>query len=500
MPSGKLAGNAPDPTDTALPTDPTKRHLSFVDHRRALSVCIRASIRRRLYQGQGVVMREIGGFLIQFDEEERTALLTDIVEVEGRFSDALSSSDWSIRQWEVCGLLFEPGIITHWALAQRTRRVATRKIRVEFTNLSPTHIPLTRVERRVASRFRHYIVRVRSGIGGRVPPRTWHEMKQAIGEIEASSLEALERLERMRDEAGERINRLGARIVAQQRDATGLALDVLDRSGRVRRRVLGGWTPPDGDRSTSFLDGLAHTHVVEDQVIARDTAYLPGLTKTRVTIVGAVFSLHDRSVEVFNVNRTRIEESLGVDLLYFNETFGAWTMVQYKIMNESLQYRPDQSLDRQLEKMQGFRADNPDMWKVESGPSSYRLCGDGFYFKLCRRVHLEVSSEKLLPGMYLPRQFMEAILTDSSLRGPRGGRIVTTGNTERYLNNTLFVDLLRAGWIGTRGVSSSRIGEIVTEALAERNSVVIARGRPRRSGADLNETLDELGLSRLAPE
>ena len=175
--------------------------------------------------------------------------------------------------------------------------------------------------------------------------------------------------------------------------------------------------------------------------------------------------------------------------------FGAWTMVQYKLM-EGRHYRPDAAFDRQLRKMQQFRTDEPDAWQVDWGRSSYRLCGDGFYFKLCTRVQLEVLSESLLPGMYLPRQFVEAILDDVSLRGPQGGRVVTFENTARHLTNTLFVDLVRDGWIGTRGVSSLRIGEIVKEALSWKRSLVLARSRPSRVASDLNETLDVLGLDR----
>ena len=127
---------------------------------------------------------------------------------------------------------------------------------------------------------------------------------------------------------------------------------------------------------------------------------------------------------------------------------------------------------------------------------TYRLCGDGFYFKLCTRVQLEVLSESLLPGMYLPRQLMEATLDDVSLRGPRGGRVVTFKNTARHLTNTLFADLMCEGWIGTRGISSSRIGAIVKEALSGTRAVVLARSRPRHIAADLNQTLEVLDLDK----
>ena len=288
-------------------------------------------------------------------------------------------------------------------------------------------------------------------------------------------------------------------IVAQQRDATGLALDAFDRSRDLRKRILRRWSPSaEGNRLTSFLDGLTDVRVIEDQVITRDISAFDGATETRHTVLGKVFQLADRKLEVFNVNRHKIEESLGVDLLYFSETFNAWTMVQYKLMEQSPQgpsYRPDAAFDRELRRMQQFRTSNPDVGHVDHGGVNYRLCGDGFYFKLCTRVQLAVLSGSLLPGMYLPRQFIEAMFADGLLLGPKGGRVVTFENTTRHITNTLFTDLVRDGWIGTSGVSSSRIAEIVREALSVNQSVVIARSRPRQAAADPNGTLDALGLN-----
>ena len=450
-------------------------------------------------------MPKQGGFLIYFDEEQRAALLRAAIEEswgKDGFSDALSSVDWPLKQWEVCGLIFEPEFITHWALARRTRAVATGKVRVEFINPAATRIPLADVEQLVGSQIRRNIVRVRSGFGGRVPSGTWRGIKLAVGVIAPSSLKALEELERQRDQSDKliRIDRPGVMVVAQQRDATGLALDAFDRSRGLRKRILRRWTPSaEGDRATSFLDGLTDVRVIEDQVIARDISFFDGATETRHTVLGKVFQLADRKLEVFNVNRHRIEESLGVDLIYLNETFNAWTMVQYKLMEQGPWgpgYRPDAAFDRELGRMRQFRTGDPDAWQVDQGGLNYRLCGDGFYFKFCARVQLVVLEESLLPGMYLPRQFMEAMFADESLLGPKGGRVVTFKNTARHITNTLFTDLVRDGWIGTRGISSSRIAEIVKEALSGNKSVVLARSRPHQAAADLNGTLDVIGLNR----
>src|SRR5260221_9309143 len=129
------------------------------------------------------------GFLIRFDEKQRASFLTFIRGIEDGFSDALSSSDWPVKQWEVCGLLFKPEEITHWALARKGKKVATGKVRVEFTNVTPGSVTLKEIEKRIGNRLTHHITRTSSGVGGKVPPATWSGMKGVLGEIDSSVLD-----------------------------------------------------------------------------------------------------------------------------------------------------------------------------------------------------------------------------------------------------------------------------------------------------------------------
>jgi hypothetical protein len=330
-----------------------------------------------------------------------------------------------------------------------------------------------------------------------VPPNTWSGLKNAVGQIDPNSLVALERLERLRDQSREVIVRPGSDIVGQQRDAVGLALDVFDQTGVLRKKTLRGWAAPDGQRLGSFLDGLAGVRTIEDQLISRDAASFLGASSIRNAVVGAVFFVGGRKLEVFNVNRTEIEKSLGVDLVYWNESLDAWTLVQYKSMKNgagTAVYRPDSDFDKELARMQAFRARSPDTWNVSDGTKAYRLCGDGFYFKFCSKIQLEVLSEGLLPGMYLARQYTEALLIDTAARGPKNGRVVSYENTDRHISNTLFAELVRDGWIGTRGVSSDQVKGVIQNGLSDGRAVVVARSRPVAAAADREQTLSVLGI------
>jgi hypothetical protein len=66
--------------------------------------------------------------------------------------------------------MFEADVVTHGALARKGRGVATGKVRIEFSNVTATHVSLDKIESRVDRRLKVHVVRVSSGTGGKVPP------------------------------------------------------------------------------------------------------------------------------------------------------------------------------------------------------------------------------------------------------------------------------------------------------------------------------------------
>ena len=443
----------------------------------------------------------VGGYLISFDEEQRNSFLSEIRGLEDGFTDALSSSDWPVRQWEVCGLMFQPGLITHWALSRKGGRVVTGKVRVEFTEVCETSIRLEQVKAHLTNPGQVRVISSRSGSGGAIGRPAWAAMKEVIGRLDPASLAALERLELLKKQSREPIQRPGASVVALERDALGMALDTFDTTGKLRPKTLKGWVAPEGDQLTSFLDGLRGVRTIEDQIIAHDAATFPSAEATRFTAIGAVFRVGNRSLEVFNFNRTRVEHTTGADLLYFNQKYNAWTLVQYKSMDRSdnsrdneIIYRPDKTFDKEIGAMNRFREEIPDLWQPTQRMTGYRLSGDGFYFKFCSRVQLEVLSEALMPGMYLPREYLIALLDDPDARGERGGRLVSFKNSERHITNTLFSSLLGDGWIGTRGVSSEKVAEIVRNSVESDRSVTLARSRPEGEVPNPTQTLSDIAV------
>ena len=437
-------------------------------------------------------MKQLGGVLIRLEEDRRAAVEESIAARAG-FTDALNVADWPTDSLEVCGLLFEEDVVLYWALANRGPRVATGKVRVGFTRVTPTRIGLSQFSA-IAS-FQFHDLGSSAGVVRRISPADWLRFKEALRSIDIESFTKLEELETLRDRGESTSDLPGAGTLAQERDATGLVLSIFDGTGDLRRDTLSRWSATP--RLRSFLDGLEGVHAIEDHHIAFDSTAFPEAQEIRPTIVGSVFSVGGRTLEVFNVNRTAIETTLGVDLLYFHEEFDAWTMVQYKVMEDRLRgaaFRIDNQFEQDLERMASFRTQFPDSWGVTEGSRRYRLCADGFYFKFCPRVQLNVFSSSLLSGMYLPRLHIESLLADGSLNGPTGGKVITFENTARHLTNTTFATLAREAWIGTRGLSSQEVGRLVAGGLDAKRSVILGRARRVGTTADLAETVTQLGL------
>lgn len=76
--------------------------------------------------------------------------------------------------------------------------------------------------------------------------------------------------------------------------------------------------------------------------------------------------------------------------------------------------------------------------------------------------------------MYLPLDYYEQLAMSDSTLGPSGGRVIDYDNVRKWINNTLFVDLMSGGWIGSRTLQTAWLSETVEAALEAKRSVVIA--------------------------
>ena len=206
-------------------------------------------------------------------------------------------------------------------------------------------------------------------------------------------------------------------------------------------------------------------------------------------VVGATtFERGDKALTVANVNRTRIENVLGVDLLYFQEEYRAFVFVQYKRMvrddTKPASYRPvgasyKSEYERMLQWDRRTRAT-----PTPSDLRSYRLGSDAFFFKLYANPIGAPTSDRLLRGMYFALSYWTSLIASPEVRGPRGGVQITYDNTGRYLTNTDFVGRVGGGWIGSSQQSEKMINDVVAQALDARHSVTLATSQRAQGSSE----------------
>ncbi|ONY02712.1 hypothetical protein [Burkholderia cenocepacia] len=435
------------------------------------------------------------GLLIYFDENRRRDLIRQKVEGSYEpFSDALSVYDWDIGQLNIALLCFSEVTIDYIAIAKKGRRVATSKSKVEFSSLvNLSQVPLPAIESRLTNRLKQYFIKASQGIGGAIPDTTWSVLVDAI-KLERPGLAGeIDRLLALRRYSGLRLSGQSAEILIQEREALGISLDIFSGSNQLREHVLTEWAPSEGfveeineDDSSAklanlpkgqslFLMGIPKRYLQEESAIQHDLFNWPGMTSIHESGV-SVFKQGNRSLNVLYANRNDLEHTLGVDLIYYNEFYGLFVLVQYKLMSEEgggFVYRPDAQFASELERMDNFYKEIHSDDAIRSH-ADYRLSDDGFMMKMVPNRGLQPASGELVKGMYLPRKYVHYLLSPSGPKGPRGGVQITFEDAPRYLTNSQFSASVHDGWIGTRGAQSETLKKMIRNFYETGRAILIA--------------------------
>jgi hypothetical protein len=272
---------------------------------------------------------------------------------------------------------------------------------------------------------------------------------------------------------------------AMQQDAVNLALKTFGVVDGATSIVL-----PGGDSA------LATVRLQEDAVIEHDARAIPGWRLAKSDITGrAYFEKRGERLEVVTANKRPLERLLGVDLIYFNRTQNSLVMVQYKMMEPEERQRRrvmigsyayneldeqewlvpiDTQFRDELARMTTFDKD-----LAPDGP--YRLNSSAFFIKLVKRYASTDAASILLSLGHLNQ-----LIADGQLTGKRGGlRISYRGLGGHYLRTDPFVDLVRSGYIGTRGTTTKHFSALIDAALNGGRAVVAAMHTSMERAIDL---------------
>lgn len=436
------------------------------------------------------------GLLIFFDEERRQDLLIKKREDGGfsPFSDALSLPDWEISQLEIALLCFSESTIDFLALVSKGNRVATAKHRVKFSELLDLgSVSIDVIERQLNSNIRRYFVRSSQGTGGRLPQKTWETILKIIKGVRQNLIHDINRITSLGRISGYYLKGDVANILLQEREAFGVALDVFSGNNHLRQRILGGWAPEDNQivglneevgeatlinlqpSHSSFMSNIESRYLQEESVLQHDLFNWEGISKFHQA-GASVFYQGNRKLEVIYANRNALENTLGVDLIYYNEFFKSFVLVQYKLMVESskeYRYRPDKQLLDEIRRMDEFNKRCISSNEVKSH-EDFRLNSDGFMIKLVPNYGLKPASGELIKGMYLARSYMKFLIGPKGPKGKKGGSIITFSNSPRYMTNTEFIQAVNRGWIGTRNVQTDTLKELIKQYYETGRAVLVA--------------------------
>jgi hypothetical protein len=376
-----------------------------------------------------------------------------------------------------CLMTFIQGKITHAGTLHAGNKAAEGSRRVNISEIDELIVPLRTVDLlELVAGPQKAVLREQLRRSGLIRGDAADALLSAVRALDPQLADYVERFQVDR----QRIARLPdnvRRALAWEKETTATALSLAG----IDRQELLRWRMPRDDGG-SFLDGLEQARLREDAMIMNDMHVVPGFEYVRpVARSGAVFQSGDITLTLVLANHLALEEQLGADLLYFNETYQAFTLIQYKAMEArtgaSAIFRlPNAQLAEEIRRMR-MHLDALRQCEANDHCDGFRLLENPFFLKLCPRFDFEPGDPGLVKGMYLPLDYWDLLEADPRIVGSRGGRHVSFENVGRYFDNTSFIPLVANGWIGTNANQSAMLKPIVRELVEEGRSLTIAVAR-----------------------
>lgn len=437
-------------------------------------------------------MAHAGGIVLKVGPQRRKQLLAAL-SIDDQIAEAVPEFKHSRTAPLIVFMCFDDKHITHISQGRRGLKAGHMLSRLNMSNVVEMCPPISiaRVLELIPSQIARY-VKPRFSSGGLLSPKAFTSVVDAIRQIAESTRPLLDRFSETRRLAIERLGSPVKQALAYQKETVTTALAIAD----IDRDPLQTWSPPESlDASTSFLDGLETVRVREDPMVINDMAQIPGFEHVRTMRYGAAVFKNDKTrLTVVLANRLPLEKQLGADLIYYNERFKSFIIVQYKAMEKEGQdavYRlPNAQLAKEIERMDVVLAE-----LRKCAPTShrqgFRVTENPFFLKLCPRIVLNPDDKGLTPGMYIPLDYWRFLETDSDVIGKKGGRVITYENIGRYFDNTSFIGLVSNAWIGTTEAQSLVLEDVIKAVIESGRTVTIAVKIPLNKTASGDEEIDD---------
>lgn len=259
------------------------------------------------------------------------------------------------------------------------------------------------------------------------------------------------------------------------------------------------WEPPL-DVEDTVLAGIKPADY-ESDLIDHDSRAFPGWIPQRTNRVGVrVFADGPRRMEITSINAVPQEGKVGVDLVYYHRNSRSLILVQYKRLEDNKEVRVDERLRRQIKRMESLNR----LQREPEHHTDWRIGSDYCFVKLCRTNtpsgEIDPTNVELLPGLYLPLSYLRLVLKDPRVLGPRDGTYLGYDRVERHIDNTIFFQLAKEGWIGSSGVDMKVIAKIANGSLADGNDFVFADDDSQETAKERQQRNRYKGPRRRVPK
>lgn len=246
------------------------------------------------------------------------------------------------------------------------------------------------------------------------------------------------------------------RELLEKREANATALSILTPRWRGLSPVEGEPPPMALAAENSLRQGGS-----EDDYITDDSAVFPEWERSARPVRGWwSFSHQGQQLWIKNINVSAAESATGADLVYVRDDPAAIVLVQYKLLSELTNgerfIADDGRLGNQIDRM----ISRPSDASPPSTMEEHRL-GNGYAFVkfIDDQDPRGLEADELTHGSYFPAAFIRQLLTTPG-EGPRGGRKWRVPQ-ERRLDSQVFIGLVRSCWIGSRGVATADLADLL---------------------------------------
>lgn len=443
-------------------------------------------------------MSEYGGFAICIDDSSAFSELETNIDTRGIFTDTIQIRSWDINLVEMCAVFSDSSTIRYICLLKPSNKVASSsKYRYKLFNPIVLEQPVVLDPKgELYASLSENVVNVAHRYGSfsalRIQPTNWRGFIHHIkGGSSQKDVEAIDRLEALRQALVRSydVDDPIYQVMAMEHDALVLSFKLAGAGDdEIEDSLLQLWVPSEAN-SDGYWEALKEREMSRhDATTLNDEGYrlVPHRSGENHFVAG------DKQLTVRFVDNTSIEHKLGVDLYYYNREHGSFVMVQYKRMLPSkdkrtqgiFEYEPDKNYVDELARMMQFQKNHPSTEDDDDmSTGNYRLNSGVFYFKLCPSLSFTPYSAKLSNGMYIPLNYWNQLVCRKDVQSQRSGKEhrfqITIPKVERSLSNTLFIELVKHGWIGSRVKTSISLDEVVK--LSSQS------GRPSMIATDADE-------------